>query len=187
MNEVLRRVTACLLVVDVQEKLAAVMPHREPVIERCVRLVQGFRKLGLPVHVTEQYPEGLGPTVPELREATAGIEPLVKSTFSCCGLPEDRDHPLMQRLAASGRRQVVLCGMEAHVCVLQTALVLAGRGVDVHVVEDAVCSRDDGHRQNALDRLRAAGITVTNHESALFEVLEDSAAPEFRHVAKLVR
>ena len=187
MNSVLRRADTCLLVIDVQEKLARVMERRDPVVERCVRLVRGFRKLELPIHLTEQYPEGLGATVPELSEAFEGMEPRLKMTFSCCGLPEDDDNPLLAELVRAGRKQVVLCGMEAHVCVLQTALILTQRGYDVHVVEDAVCSRADAHQRNAMRRLAAAGVTITNHESVLFEVMETATAPEFRHVSRLVR
>ena len=90
-------------------------------------------------------------------------------------------------MAASGRRQVVLCGMETHVCVLQTALVLKALGYAPFVVEDAVCSRHDQHWRNALARLAAAGAAVTNHESVLFEVLEVAGTPEFRHVSRLVK
>jgi isochorismate hydrolase len=187
MSGVLRRGQASLLVIDVQERLANVMPERQRMVERCVRLVKGFRKLELPIYLTEQYPEGLGPTVPELREVLGDIEPLLKMTFSCCGLPEQTDHPLLKQLTTAGRRQLVLCGMEAHVCVLQTALTLHHHDYDVHVVEDAVCSRDEAHQRNALRRLGAAGVSVTNYESVLFEVLEDAAAPEFRQISKLVR
>ena len=187
MSGVLRRAHVGLLVVDVQEKLADVMPRRSETVEHCVRLVRGFRRLGLPVHVPEQYPEGLGPTVPELEKVLGDIEPLRKLTFSCCGLPEDDDNPLVRRLADSRLAQVVICGMEAHVCVLQTALTLHGRGIEVQVVEDAVCSRSDSHRSNALARIAAVGIAVTNSESVLFEVLETAEASEFRDILQLVR
>lgn len=187
MSGVLRRADTGLLVVDVQENLADVMPRRSETVEHCVRLVRGFRRLGLPVHVTEQYPEGLGPTVPELKRVLEDIEPLRKLTFSCCGLPEDDDNPLLRQLADSRRTQLVICGMEAHVCVLQTALTLHGHGIEVQVVEDAVCSRSDAHRSNALARIAAAGIAVTNSESVLFEVLETAEAAEFRDILQLVR
>ena len=187
MSGVLRRAHVGLLVVDVQEKLADVMPRRSETVERCVRLVRGFRRLGLPVHVTEQYPDGLGPTVPELKEVLEDIEPLRKLTFSCCGLPEDNDNPLLKQLADTRRTQLAICGMETHVCVLQTALTLHGRGIEVHVAEDAVCSRTDANRSNALAHMAATGITVTNSESVLFEVLETAEAPEFRDILQLVR
>jgi nicotinamidase-related amidase len=157
------------------------------VVERCVRLVKGFNKLELPIYLTEQYPEGLGPTVTELAGVLTGVEPMHKMTFACCGLPEDDDNQLVRALAADRRRQVVLCGMEAHVCVLQTALTLRERGYEVHVVADAVCSRDDDHCRNALERMRAEGVVVSNYESVLFEVMEHAEAPEFRSIAKLVR
>lgn len=187
MSGVLRRARASLLVIDVQDRLAKVMPRRDATVERCVRLVKGFRRLELPVWVTEQYPEGLGPTVPELEAVLTGIDPVRKLAFSACGLPEEDDNPVLRMLAASGRDQIVLCGMEAHVCVLQTALTLEARGYDVHVVEDATCSRDDAHLDNALRRLGAAGVVITNHESVLFEVLETAGTPEFRDIARLVR
>jgi nicotinamidase-related amidase len=187
MEGLLNRTAAGLLVVDVQEKLAAAMPRRGEVVEACVRLVRGFRRLELPIFLTEQYPKGLGATVAELQEALAGVQPIQKMTFSCCGLPDDSDQPLARALAKSGCRQVVVCGMEAHVCVLQTAFGLLQRQYAPHVVADAVCSRRDDHRDNALARLLAAGVTVTNHESVLFELLEVAGTPEFKDVSRLVR
>lgn len=165
-----------LVLIDIQERLASVMPARESVVRKVEVLLEAASRLGVPVVVSEQYPKGLGATVPEIAakvpESSVRIE---KTSFSACGA---------MRLAGS---QVVLAGMEAHVCVLQTALELAAAGREVFVVADAVCSRTEAHYCNAMDRLRAAGIVVTNSESVIFEWLRDASHEQFRAISKLIR
>jgi nicotinamidase-related amidase len=174
-----------LLVVDVQERLAGAMPDAElePVLRNLGVLLQAADRLEIPVTATEQYPRGLGPTVPAVAASLpAASGRFEKTGFSCC-LAEG----FSEALAAAARPQVVLAGMEAHVCVLQTAIDLTSRGFEVYVVEDAVCSRNSRHRDNALARLRQAGVWVTNTESVLFEWLRDSSHPQFKAVSKLIR
>lgn len=174
--KLVRAVDSVLVVIDIQERLAAVMPARDGVVRKAGILVEAAARLGVPVVVTEQYPKGLGYTVQELVEKLpANAERVEKTTFSACAaLP----------LSAA---QMVIAGMEAHVCVLQTAIELASAGREVFVVGDAVCSRTEENRTNALDRMRAAGVVVTNTESVLFEWLRDAGHEHFRELSKLIR
>ncbi len=177
-----------LLVVDVQEKLLPAMPTAEaPRLLRAVDLLlDAADRFGLPTWVTEQYPSGLGATVPELRarlETMARRPPvLAKTIFSATGVPE-----VPTALAASGARSVIVTGVEAHVCVFQTARDLARRGYHVHVPFDAVASRDPACKQAALALLASHGVTITTTETVVFDLLGDAASPHFRALSKLVR
>jgi nicotinamidase-related amidase len=174
--KLVRAADSILVVIDVQERLPAVMPDRASVLRSAGILLEAASRLEIPVVVTEQYPKGLGLTVPELAaNLPSGATRLEKTSFSACGaLPV-------------GRPQVVLAGMEAHVCVLQTALELAAAGREVFVVADAVCSRTPANYSNALSRMDAAGVIVTNTESVVFEWLRDAAHEHFRPLSKLIR
>lgn len=165
-----------LAVVDIQERLAAVMPARDAVVRATSILIEAATMLGIPVVVSEQYPKGLGATVAEIvAKLPAEATRVEKTRFSACGAL-----PL-------GRSQVVIAGMEAHVCVLQTALELVAAGHEVFVVADAVCSRTEANYRNALARLEAAGVVVTSTESVLFEWLRDASHEHFRAISKLIR
>jgi len=180
-----RREDSALLIVDVQTRLTGAMPAgtRATVLRNAGILIDAARALGIPILHTEQYPRGLGHTEQVLAERLAGTaRRLEKTAFSCCGA-EGFD----AAACADGRTQWVLCGMEAHVCVLQTALELHARGLEVFVVEDGVCSRTESNRGNALARLRQAGVIVTNTESVLFEWLRDAADPQFKALSALIR
>jgi len=180
-----RREHSALLIIDVQTRLAAAMPatERERVLRNSGILIVAAKALEIPIVHTEQYPHGLGPTVTELSEHLTDIaQRLEKTTFSCCGA-EGFD----AAVCADDRTQWILCGMEAHVCVLQTALELHARGLEVFVVEDGVCSRTESNRANALERLRQAGIVVSNTESVLFEWLRDASHPQFKALSALIR
>ncbi|MGC3997475.1 MAG: hydrolase [Anaeromyxobacter sp.] len=174
---------AAILVVDVQERLTPAMPP--DALARLVKytraLVGCARELSLPVLATEQYPKGLGATVPELRELLAGA-PLQKLHFSC-----GADAGFLAALEATGRRQVILAGMETHVCVFQTARDLAGLGYEVHVCADAVTSRTEEHRRVGLELCREAGAVITTAETAIFDLLHLAGTPAFKKVAPLVR
>jgi nicotinamidase-related amidase len=174
--KLIRASDSSLVVVDIQERLAAAMPSRDAVLRAAGILLEAASRLDIPVLVSEQYPKGLGPTVAELSgRLPEGAVRIEKTSFSACGAL-----PLV-------RPQVVLAGMEAHVCVLQTALELAAAGREVFVVADAVCSRTEANCSNALARMQAAGIVVTNTESVLFEWLRDAAHEQFRAISKLIR
>lgn len=174
-----------LMVVDIQGKLTAIMPDK--VVNRLRRhvsmLLDTASVLHIPVIATEQYPKGLGNLEEAIRShLPPGSSLFEKTCFSCA----DADG-LLERLTDSGRRQVVLAGIEAHICVLQTAIDLNCNGYDVYVVADAVCSRNRENYENSLQRLRHAGITVTDTESVLFEWVRDSRHEQFKAVSAMVR
>jgi nicotinamidase-related amidase len=181
----LSRDTSQLLIIDVQTKLLPAMSDQR-VVERCIRLVRAAKALGVPITISEQYPQGLGPTVDALREAlgTAGSV-MTKVEFSCA-----KNAPLRERLLElrrRGRPQVVIGGMEAHVCVGQTAIDLEGEGFDVFVAADAVSSRAKASRRLALARLLKTGADVVNSEMVVFEWLGRADTAEFRELLTLVK
>jgi nicotinamidase-related amidase len=176
---------AALLVCDVQERLFHAMDadHREEVMRNIKMLATSARRLQIPILVTEQYPKGLGHTLQELMDTLGpGVEPIEKVTFSCCGV-----EPFLARLDASGARHIILTGIEAHVCVLMSALDLLAGGRSVHVVADAVTSRTQGNWRLGMDQLRQAGAVVTAAETVLFQLLRQADTDEFRELARLVR
>ncbi|SOD91069.1 hydrolase [Caenispirillum bisanense] len=168
-----------LLIVDVQEKLCPVMDDPRIVLHNGSRLMRGAARLGVPVTVTEQYPEGIGPTMFDLRELTAPENVLTKRTFSSAA-----DAGIVERLRGFGRPQVVVAGIESHVCVLQTCLGFRALGYEVFVVRDACSSRRVADRDAAFVRMAAAGVAVVTTEMVLFEWLGDSRHEAFREVSK---
>jgi nicotinamidase-related amidase len=177
-----RRTDAVLVVVDVQEKLFPLMQEREAVERRLVMLVHGMRALGAPIIVTEQYVKGLGPTIPALRQAAAGARYVEKTTFSCFG-----DAGFLSALKATGRRQVVLCGIETHICVLQTLLGARAAGYEVFLVADAVAARLPHTSAIGIERARDAGACLASAEGILFECTERCDDGAFKEVLRLVR
>jgi nicotinamidase-related amidase len=181
----LARERTALVVCDVQERLFPAMDaeHREEVMRNVKVLATSARQLGVPILVTEQYPKGLGHTLQELLDTLGpGVEPLPKVTFSCCAAGAFR-----ARLDATGARQVILTGIEAHVCVLMSALDFIALGYTVQVAADAVTSRTQANWRLAMDQLRQAGAVVTATESVLFQLLRQGDTDEFRELARLIR
>lgn len=178
-DRLLDRNRSVLLVIDLQTKLLPHISSQSLIAWNARRLVEGARALSVPHLVTEQYPEKLGTTVPL---GDAPMAALSKRMFSCreCSEP-------MTAYKARGCRQVLLCGIETHVCVLQTALDLVANGWQVHVAVDATGSRAQVDRATALGRLAAESVILTTTESVLFEWCETSTAPEFRTISLLVR
>jgi nicotinamidase-related amidase len=176
----LERAKSLLLLVDMQERLVPAMAGAADVTANCSILLRAAEALAVPVLASEQYPKGLGPTVPEL--VALAPRRLEKVEFSVYANPAIRDE-----LSRSGRKQVVLCGIEAHVCVLQTGLELVEAGFQVFVAADAVASRRPESREVALQRLGRAGATLITAEMALFEWLRSAGAPEFRAISQLIR
>lgn len=158
------------------------MDRKEQVLDNCRRLIEGATILDVPIAVTEQYPKGLGPTEEELRGALLSYEPFEKLTFSCCGEPS-----FTSALDALGRRTIILAGMETHVCVLQTALDLLRGGYGVHLVRDAVCSREKENWITGVDLMRDAGAVITSTETVLFQLLGKAGSEEFKAISKLVK
>jgi nicotinamidase-related amidase len=176
----LDRGRTALAVIDVQEAFRPAVLDFDRVAANVATLVQGARLLGLPVLVTEQYPKGLGETVPEVAQYLEGVPRMEKLAFSALdadGFPT----------ALDGRDQVLLCGIESHVCVNQTAedLLTSGRGV--HVVKDAVTSRTAENRELGLQKMERSGAVVTSVETALFELLRAAGTPEFKEIQALVK
>lgn len=171
-----------LVIIDIQGKLATLMHNREAFYQNVIRMIRGARVLDIPVIWNEQLPDKLGPTIPEIKEVLSDSEPLVKRTFSCCG-----NDGFVGRLAASGRRQVLLAGMETHVCVYQTAIDLLSAGYEVSIVADAVSSRTLENKQIGIEAMRAAGARVTSVETALFELLGVAEGDRFRQIINIVK
>lgn len=174
--------SSILVVVDVQGRLARLMHESEAMIRQQKILIGACRLLEVPVLWAEQLPEKLGPTVDELQQPLAGLAPCAKSSFGCFGDPE-----LRQKIEHSGRRQVLLAGIETHVCVWQTASALIEAGYSVHVVADAVSSRSAFNRDIGLRRMARAGAHLSNVEMVLFELMVDATHPKFRDVTRLLK
>jgi len=179
---ILDRQHTALLVIDIQERVHAVMRYREAVEANALKLIRGCQLLHVPIFLTEQYPRGLGHTIAPIRYALQTALPLQKMTFSCCGSEE-----LMTALKEKEIRQIVSVGIETHVCVLQTALDLLANHFQVHVSRDAVSSRNELDHQTALQRLMQAGAIITTAESALFELMGRADTDEFKEVSRLIK
>jgi nicotinamidase-related amidase len=170
--------TSLLAVIDVQERLLAVMPEADSVVARCTRLATAATILGVKAVLVEQYPKGLGPTPPAL--AAALPPPATKMSFSCCGCEG------FTAALASEITTVVLAGLETHVCIAQTALDLLARGLGVCLAVDAVASRHALDHEIALRRLEAAGVMLSTSEAILFEWCQTAEHPQFQKIRKLV-
>lgn len=175
-----------LVVIDLQERLLPAIAGGEEAARRAGQLIEAARTLDVPILVTEQYPKGLGPTVPAIKAALPNDAPiLAKLSFSAGKDPGFLE--AWNRRRAEGRHQVVLCGTETHVCVLQTAADLKARGAEVFLVADAAGSRAEANKEAALRRLAGLGVECVTTEMVLFEWLEVAGTDEFRTVSKLIR
>ena len=181
-ESLLCREDSVLVIIDAQEKLLPAMHDSEAVCAAIRQLAEAAILLDVPVLITEQYPKGLGSTVAVLAEVVADAPRWSKMDFSGA-----RCESFMDALEDLGRDQVVVCGLEAHICVLQTALDLAANGMQIHVPEDATASRDPMHRKNALRRMQQEGVVITNRESVLFEWLGVAGTDLFKRVSALVK
>jgi nicotinamidase-related amidase len=172
----------CLVVVDVQGKLADLMHDKVTLFKNIRILIQSAKILDIPILWCQQVPAALGPTVPEIAELLAGCEPINKSSFSCCLCEEFNN-----KLEELGRKQVMLCGIETHVCVYQSAVDLIEKDFEVDVIADAVSSRTQANKEIGLDRLAEEGARLSSTELALFEILRTADHPQFKQIAKLVK
>ena len=170
-----------LVVIDVQDKLMNVMPRRAELIGAIQRLMGAARVLNLPTLVTAQYIKGLGTVCPEIMEAAPGIQPIEKTAFSCCGSEE-----FMRAVKDLRRQRLLLCGIEAHVCVQQTAIDLM-KDYFVYVAADAVCSRHEIDHPVAIERIRDCGAVITTVESAVFELLREAGTDQFKQILPLFK
>ncbi len=174
--------TTSLVVIDVQGKLAQIMHDKDVLFKNISILIKGAKALDIPITWCQQVPNALGPTVPEIAELLTGLEPIDKSAFSCCGC-----EAFNEAVNSLGRGQVILCGIETHVCVYQTAMDLQRKGYQVAVIADAVSSRTFENKHIALARMGNMGITVLSTEMVLFELLRTAEHEKFREIAKLVK
>ena len=172
----------CLAVVDVQGKLAQLMHGREALFKNIQIFVRAAKILEIPILWCQQCPDALGPTVPEIAQLLDDNEPINKSAFSCCGVEQ-----FNARLKDLARNQILLCGIETHVCIYQTTIDLLGQGFNVNVIADAISSRTQENKQIALNRLAAEGADISCTEMALFELLKTAEHPKFRQIAKLIK
>jgi len=178
----LTRDDTVLVVLDAQERLMPVVQDSERVVRRIVTAIEGAKVLGLPIVATEQYPQGLGRMVPPILNALGEIQPVQKITFSCFA-----DTTFLRQVYTLIRNTLLVVGVEAHVCVLQTVLDALGRGLQAHVAADAVSSRNPLDKEVALRRVAQAGAVVTTVETALFELLREAGTEEFRRLHALIK
>ncbi len=170
------------LLIDIQGKLFPHMDQNEALLKKCTTLIEGLKVLEVPLVVTEQYPKGLGSTVAEIASLLAE-DPLVeKITFSCCDEPA-----LLQAVPIQNRKTIIICGIEAHVCVMQTVIDFLAAGYTAVVVEDCISSRNPNDKQIAIDRMRAEGAVITTCESILFELVRIAGTAEFKSISRLVK
>ncbi|MBI5625339.1 MAG: isochorismatase family protein [Elusimicrobia bacterium] len=182
-NRMLKAEQTLLLVVDIQEKFRDVIHGMDRVIRSTKILIEAFKALGLPIVVSEQYPKGLGRTVKELLEVLPeGAKVLEKTAFGCLG-----DEALFKTFQALGKRQVLVAGIEAHVCVNQTVHGLLDAGYEPHIVREAVSSRDPETARLALEKMTGSGAVQSTVELALFELMRDAKHPAFKAVQALVK
>lgn len=170
------------IVIDIQERLAPVMDQKDELIKNCRILIEGLEELKVPILVTQQYTKGLGETLTEISSAFTDFSPIEKTSFSCYDEPA-----FVEALEETDAPNVIICGIEAHVCVLQTAVDLKEAGYRPIVVVDCISSRNNSNKQIALDRFRHEGIMLTTYESILFELTKGARSPEFKAISKLVK
>ena len=171
-----------LVLIDIQEKLARAMHNKEALFDNLTRMVKGARILGLPILWAEQNPDGLGPTIGEIADLLPDKKPVSKFSFSCCGT-----EAFMEDLKAVNCKNILVAGIEAHVCVYQTVADLVNLKLEVQVVADAVSSRTPENRLIALEKCKAAGAVLTSTETALFELLKDAGNDSFKEIIEVVK
>lgn len=179
----LNRDNSIFVIIDIQEKLVPAMYDGESIIENNVKLINGMHLFNVPIVITEQYPRGLGKTVQPIIEALGDLyNPIEKMTFSCMG-----EKNFIELMETFGKRNVIISGMESHVCVLQTVLQLKEAGYNPIVIEDCICSRKDNDHYIAIERMVKEGITLSTLESILFQICGTSLDENFKALSKLVK
>jgi len=176
------RENTAALVIDIQERLFPVMWEKENLLKNCDILLNGLKELSVPAIVTQQYTKGLGETLSDIKPLIPDFNFVEKRNFSCCD-----ELQVMERLKKNEARNVILCGIESHICVLQTAVDLKEAGLNPIVVMDCVSSRRQEDLEIAKERFRYEGIMMASYESVLFELTRTSGAPGFRAISKLVK
>lgn len=173
---------AALIIIDIQKKLFRVMYEKEALSSNIQRLIKGIQIMDIPIIVTEQNPDGLGPTIPEISNILPGLQPIPKFNFSCCG-----EEGFQRKLEELHRKQVLITGIETHICVYQTALDLLSSGYEVQIVADCVSSRTPKNRDLALHRMSMEGALLTSTEMILFELLKTAKEERFKAISEIVK
>lgn len=181
-KSILRKESTGLLIIDIQQRINELMKYRETVVENTIKLIKGFKALKLPIFITEQYRKGLGSTDSQILAELGEIDIIEKLSFSCCASSQ-----LMTELQEKNIQQIVICGIETHVCVLQTALDLLAYEFQVNLVRDAASSRKKIDHKTAIKRMRHEGVIVTTAESVLFELLVEAKTAEFKVISQIVK
>ena len=178
----LSRDETALIIIDVQEKLFERVEDGDRIADSICKLIRFANILGIPIILTEQYPEGLGPTIHRIRELIPNVKPIEKIEFSCMASREFR-----RRLSEINVKNLVLTGIEAHICVAQTAIEAITSGYKVYVVYDAISSRHRDDKAIAIERMKQHGVYMVTSEMLMYEVLRRAGTPEFKEILKLVR
>lgn len=182
MDSLLSSEDCCLVIVDVQGKLAGLMHEKDAMVSNICVLIKAAKSLEIPIIFCQQVPTALGDTVEPIKELLDGVEPVNKSCFSGW-----RSGEFKEKLIALKRRDILLCGIETHICIYQTAVDLQAAGLNVTVIGDAVSSRTVQNKQIGLDRIQACGGKILSVEMLLFELLKTAEHPKFREIAKLIK
>ncbi|MCX6248541.1 MAG: hydrolase [Bacteroidetes bacterium] len=170
------------LIIDIQERLYPFIFENENLTKNVTRLIEGLKIIGIPIFITEQYVKGLGPTIEPVATLLGSHPRIEKMSFSCCDEPR-----LMEGIAVTGKENIIIAGIESHVCVLQTVVDLHRNGYHPVVVEDCVSSRNENDKRTAIQRMRQEGAIITTTESILFELLRYSGTEQFRGISRLVK
>jgi nicotinamidase-related amidase len=170
------------VVIDVQQKLFPLIYENEKITGNITKLIAGLKALGIEIIVTEQYSKGLGHTIPQLQEAIGEFQHIEKMCFSCYG-----DDGFIKKLKSTGKKNVIICGIESHVCVLQTVIDLLDADYNPVLIEDCVSSRNPNDKKIAIGRMRKEGAIISTYESILFELLVVSGTEEFKAISKIVK
>ena len=178
----LNRENTGLVIVDVQDKLMGVMGRKKEIIDNIVKLLHLSKIYDLPLILTEQYPKWLGPTLPELKDSLPVYEPLNKVHFNCCDV-----EAFNNRLDSTNLKDIILTGVESHICVFQTCFSLIERGYRVHVPQDAVDSRTEANWRVGLELMGEKGAVITSTEAVIYQVLKKAGTKEFKEMLKIIK
>ncbi|MGA7838002.1 MAG: hydrolase [Ignavibacteriaceae bacterium] len=180
--KILDRNKTALLIIDIQQRILGVMQNPDAVVANTIKLIKGFKDLNSPIIYTEQYPKGLGQTFQEIKIELGDLTPIQKMSFSCFGAEN-----LFSELKQKNLKQIVVAGIEAHVCVQQTVLDLLANDFQVNLATNAVSSRNQVDYETAINRMRTHGAEITTVESILFEMLNISGTEEFKAISKIIK
>jgi len=180
--KILDRNKTALLIIDIQQRILGVMQNPDAVVANTIKLIKGFKVLNSPIIYTEQYPKGLGQTFQEIKIELGDLTPIQKMSFSCFGAEN-----LFSELKQKNLKQIVVTGIEAHVCVQQTVLDLLANDFQVNLATNAVSSRNQVDYETAINRMRTHGAEITTVESILFEMLNISGTEEFKAISKIIK